>query len=131
MPGPARRLALAAIFVTVSACGVSTEAPPPATPGAHPTPSASPAPGEPTAAGPTTTTADAKPSSEKGWPLSPAPTEEEKKAQQEKEEKSFAVFFCEFLYFHCLGRTWQRVWEKKEETQNRSKKKLMMMISFE
>ncbi len=86
MPAPARRLALAAIFVTVSACGASSEAPPPATPGAHSTPSAPsapPAPGEPAAAGPTTI-ADAKPSSEKGWPLSPAPTEEEKKAQLER-----------------------------------------------
>ena len=82
MPGPARRLALAAIFATVSACGASSEAPPPTTPGAPSAPSAPPAPGDP-AAGPTTT-AEAKPSSEKGWPFEPAPTEDEKKAQLER-----------------------------------------------
>ncbi len=83
MTGTARRLAVAALLVTATACGAASEGPAPTTPAASASSDASPSsPGEP-AAGPTTT-AEAKPSSEKGWPFAPAPTADEKKAQLER-----------------------------------------------
>ncbi len=86
MTGTARRLAVAALLVTTTACGVSSEGPAPATPATPATPSspgaASSSPAEPGAG--STATAETKPSSEKGWPFASAPTEDDKKAQLDR-----------------------------------------------
>jgi len=81
MTGTARSLALAALLGTVAACGGSSEGPPPATPAATALPGAPPSGPHEAAAGPT---AEAKPSSDTGWPFAPAPTDDEKKAQLDR-----------------------------------------------
>ncbi len=79
MAGTARYHSLAALTLTVAACGGSpNEGPPPATPTAPAAGSASaPEPGAAAAA-------PVAPASEKGWPFAPAPTAEEKKSQLER-----------------------------------------------